>query len=67
MEDADKYRSLQAAALLKLYKQAHDGVEARSIEDLYEWVEANGIQRRPINPFDVLSPKEIDETLKGGA
>jgi hypothetical protein len=66
-EDADKYRRLQAAALLKLFKQAHDGAEAESIQDVYEWVEASGLRTHPINPFNVLSEREIAETLKGGA
>jgi hypothetical protein len=57
-EDADKHRLLQAAALLKLYKQAHGGAGANSLQDLDEWVNAGA------NPYNVLSDEEIVETLK---
>lgn len=71
MDDAEKFRLLQAMALLKLFKQANGRSPsttqeledwAREVENLnkYAGVKDNG----SIDPFVVLTPEEIEEALK---
>ena len=56
--DAERYRLCQAAALQKLFRQAH-GRSATSTQELGDFCRvAHGIPN-PLNPFDVLTPDEI--------
>lgn len=59
--DAEKYRLLQAAARLKLFKQEH-GHDARDMEELENSPSPNP-GPRPIDPYVVLTREEIEATL----
>ena len=68
---AEQYRLLQATALLKLYRQAHDGVPASTRDAVQAWVMAGGLRDEnlrdgAVDPFTVLTDEEIDEIVKGG-
>ncbi len=55
--DAHKYRLLQAGALLELFKRAHDGKAAASMEELEAWMEVAELPPGPIDPVEVLGPE----------
>lgn len=56
--DGEKYRLLQAAAMLKLFEQAN-GRGASTTQELEEWLAASDI-KGPIDPFAILSRDEIE-------
>lgn len=62
-KDGDKYRLLQAAALLKLFWK-EKGRDARDPDEFNEWEPAS-LPDGPVDPFDVLTEEEIAETLRG--
>ena len=58
----EEYRRLQAAAMLKLFRQAN-GKDAESADELGGWaIRAN--LRQPIVRYPVLTKEEIKQALK---
>lgn len=57
----DKYRLLQAAALLKAFRCA-EGRPASTLDEMREWVGSRGLEQ-PIDPFAILSEQEIVEVV----
>ena len=58
-EDLERYEAqlLETAALLKLFREQHDGQEPASIEALRLW--ARTTIREPVDPYAILTPFEI--------
>jgi hypothetical protein len=54
---ARKYRLLQAAALLAMFRRAHHGREPIDVEEVGEWASAQKL--RKIDPFTDLTPVEL--------
>jgi hypothetical protein len=61
--DARVYRLCQAAALLKLFHNAH-GREAVSTEELSEWRATQPKAERPIDPYSILTDDEIKAVIQ---
>lgn len=58
-EDLERFeaRLLETAALLKLFRQQHDGQAPASVEALRVW--ANATLEREVDPYEILTRAEI--------
>ena len=58
--DARRYRHLVTVALIKLYRLETGAVPA-TIRDLEDWARSGTYpHRKPIDPYSVLSPEEVE-------
>jgi hypothetical protein len=60
-QDAEKYRQLQAVAVIELFRRAHERAPT-TLKELAAWVATAKIPT-PVNPFDVLTPDQILQAL----
>ena len=60
--DANAYRCLQAAALIKLFK-ADNGHPPNTTEELEAWVKKANLPSGPIQPYNHLTNEEVAEVL----
>jgi hypothetical protein len=65
LSENEKHSLIQAAALLKLFRQ-ENGREASGPEELAAWL-ANAKFGKPVDPYKFLTEQEIEEALKWAA
>jgi len=58
VSDAERYRLLQAAALLKIY-ETEVGRPAKTTTELGMWRSETRSGEGPINPYEILTDEEI--------